>query len=201
MSDAPGQAPGAEGQESPAAEQPQQGKTFDEDYVKALRTEAAKHRTEKAAVEAELKKLQDAQLSDAERQSKRLTELEALTAQLRSERSELKTRNEVERLARKMGIVDEDAAYRLLDTASLKLDEDGNLTNAEEVLKALVEARPFLVAQDGGTLLPNVSPANPGRNPSNRAGRFTQEQIRDPAFFKANEAAIDAAYRAGLIDN
>jgi hypothetical protein len=38
--------------------------TFDAEYVKALRDEAAKHRTEKAAVEAELKKLRDAQLTE-----------------------------------------------------------------------------------------------------------------------------------------
>ncbi len=51
--------------------------TFDAEYVKKLREEAADHRTKKVAAEAELKKLQDAQLSDAEKASKRLAELEA----------------------------------------------------------------------------------------------------------------------------
>ena len=41
--------------------------TFDAEYVKKLREEAAEHRTKKVAAEAELKKLQDGQLSDAEK--------------------------------------------------------------------------------------------------------------------------------------
>ncbi len=74
-----------------AAAAPEAAKTtFDAEYVKALRDEAAKHRTDKAAVEAELKKLRDAQLSDTERAAQRLKELEAETANYRTERKQLK---------------------------------------------------------------------------------------------------------------
>ncbi len=51
--------------------------TFDAEYVRALRDEAAKHRTEKTSIEAELRKLHDAHLSDTEREADRLEELSA----------------------------------------------------------------------------------------------------------------------------
>ena len=60
-------------------------KTFDESYVKELRAEAAKHRSEKAAIEARLKAFEDAQLSESEKRDKRLAELEAENARLAGE--------------------------------------------------------------------------------------------------------------------
>ena len=58
--------------------------------------------------------------------------------------------------AQKLGVVDSDAAYRLLDQSKLKYSEDGKVENAEEALKALVSEKPFLLG--GGT-----SAANPGK--------------------------------------
>lgn len=73
--------------ETPNAEQPQEGaeqqqaetKTFDADYVKKLRDEAAKYRTEaKANAEAarKLAEIEEANQSEAEKQAKRLAEAE-----------------------------------------------------------------------------------------------------------------------------
>ncbi len=121
---------------------------FDAEYVRQLREEAAKHRTEKAAAQAELKKLQDAQLSDAERQSKRLAELEAQSQRFDADKRDLQARLTVEREARKLGVIDEDAAYRLLDSSKLKFDDDGRPTNAGDLLKELVRERPYLSGQE-----------------------------------------------------
>lgn len=72
--------------ETPSDEQPQEGaeqqvesKTFDADYVKKLRDEAAKYRTEaKANAKAaeELAKIQDANKSEADKQAERLAQAE-----------------------------------------------------------------------------------------------------------------------------
>lgn len=72
--------------ETENAEQPQEGaeqqaetKTFDADYVKKLRDEAAKYRTEaKANAKAaeELAKIQDANKSEADKQAERLAQAE-----------------------------------------------------------------------------------------------------------------------------
>ncbi len=56
------------------------------------------------------------------------------------------TRMEIERQARKLAIVDEDAAYRLLDAARIEYDAGGNPSNVEALLKDLVKAKPYLVA-------------------------------------------------------
>lgn len=44
--------------------------TFDAEYVKGLREEAAKHRTDKAAAETKLKEREDAELGEAEKAKK-----------------------------------------------------------------------------------------------------------------------------------
>ncbi len=54
------------------------------------------------------------------------------------------TRMEIERQARRLSIVDEDAAYRLLDAAKLEYDDDGKPANVEALLKDLARAKPYL---------------------------------------------------------
>ncbi len=163
---------------------------FDAEYVKALRDEAAKHRTEKTAVEAELKKLRDAQLSDAERASKRLAELETESITFKQERQQLDLQMQIERQARKLGIVDEDAAGKLLDRSLITFDAEGKAVGVEAALKALSEQRPYLMGspQASGQ---TYSPGNPSRNAQTQGGMFcTAEQMRDPTFFQTNKAEI-----------
>jgi hypothetical protein len=71
--------------ETPAEQQPQEGteqpesKTFDADYVKKLRDEAAKYRTEakpNAEAAKRLAAIEEANQSEAEKQAKRLAEAE-----------------------------------------------------------------------------------------------------------------------------
>jgi hypothetical protein len=56
--------------------------TFDAEYVKGLRAEAAKHRTEAVAHAKRVKELEDAQLSDTEKKDKKLAELIERNTQL-----------------------------------------------------------------------------------------------------------------------
>jgi hypothetical protein len=87
-------------QETPAeqpqegAEQPTESKTFDADYVKKLRDEAAKYRTEaKANADAatKLKALEDANKSEADKQAERLAQAEqrALALEVKASRAEV----------------------------------------------------------------------------------------------------------------
>lgn len=99
-------------------------KTFDADYVKKLREEAAKYRTEaKANAEAakRLAEIEEAQKSEAEKQADRIRQLEeqALSAQ----RDALRFK-----VAAKYGIGDEDADLFLTGT-----DEETLVRQAERL--------------------------------------------------------------------
>lgn len=137
----------------------QESQTFDAEYVKSLRAEAAKHRKEAADTAARLKALEDASLSDAEKRDKRLAELEARSAAWDTEKQELLTRQAVASVATRLKIVDPDAAYALMDRSLITI-QDGKPTNIDELLTALVKAKPYLLpppASSGGAANPASS--------------------------------------------
>ena len=120
--------------ESEAPETPQEGeepKTFDADYVRKLRDEAAKYRTEaKANAEAaeRLAAIEESQKTEAEKTADRIRQLEveAQTAQREALRF---------KVAAKFGIGDEDADLFLTGS-----DEE-TLTKQAERLAARVDDR------------------------------------------------------------
>lgn len=122
----------------------QEPQTFTRDYVEQLRRESAANRRKAAELESKVKEHETAQLSEAEKKDREIADLKAERDGLATERKTLLVRSEIERQARKLGVVDEDAAYRLLDLDALELDEDGKPKNVEALLKKLLEARPYL---------------------------------------------------------
>jgi hypothetical protein len=119
--------------------------------------EARRLRRENAAFRTELKKFQDEKKAADDANLSELDKLKRDHAEAAAERDRLKAqlqRSETEKTlalaARKLGIVDEDAAIRLLDWDALEFDpETGKPKNAEAQLKALMQARPWLAAQPG----------------------------------------------------
>ncbi len=165
-----GQEPNAGGQEPQAGTgEPNPPETFDAAYVKQLRQEAAEYRKKLRELEAKAKADDEAKLSEAERLQKKLAELELGQAERERERQERTVKYEIRLAAQKMGVIDDDAAYRLLDPAALEFDDDGMPTNTERVLKDLIARRPYLVG--GGS----SSAANPV---TQRAGRLTLEDVK-----------------------
>lgn len=145
---------------------------------------------------------------DAAAEAARLTEqgkhkelAEQLKGQLTAAQREIRdTRLEslVTRLAHKpeLNIVDAEAALRLLDTSVVKWNEDRpDAASVEEALKALIKARPFLVAG------PPTTPRGGATNPAKPAATttFTRKQLEDASFFKAHRAEIMAAMKEGRI--
>lgn len=133
--------------------------------IEALRTEVKDAKALKKQVDeltAKVSAHESEKLSESEKLAKKVTDLEAGIAARDSTLRTIRIRSEVERQARTLGIVDEDAAYRLLDLDALTFDEDGKPTNAEKLLKALLEAKPYLKAPEQGTR-PGV-PATPRPN-------------------------------------
>ncbi len=131
--------------------QPGEGKTFTQaDLDRIVQERVARERGKYADYEelkkakGELDTLKAGQLSETEKGTKRATEAETKAQAAEARLRETVTRVEIERQARRLSIVDEDAAYRLLDAAKLEYDGDGKPANVEALLKDLARAKPYL---------------------------------------------------------
>lgn len=158
---------GSDGQEPDA-------KTFDAEYVKKLRAEAAANRKKAQQLEGELKKHQDAQLSEIEKAKKAAaetaTKLEAAEAALRAER----VGREVERAAVKLNL-DPELAARLVSVEMLEFDDAGLPTNTEKVLQGLLKKWPNLVK---GQVQPASINANDGRGTAPPDPKAREAELR-----------------------
>lgn len=162
-----GQEPKPDGRE-PSESQPtperksggQEPQTFDAEYVKALRAEAAANRKRAAEAEARLKAHEDEKLSEAERQTKRIAELEAENQRLAADRRERLIRAEIRVQASAEGFSDPDDAWRLLDPAAIEADEQGEPKNVGALLKALAKAKPYLLRKPAAEGVPATPKAD-----------------------------------------
>lgn len=159
------------------------------------RREAAEHRTAR-------KKLEDAQLSDAQKLEQRATEAEAARDTYKARIASYA----VQLAAQKLGIIDPELAA-LAIAGQLKYGDDGAPTNADELLKALLVNKPYLAGQAGQAQAAQQQrpPAQSGgaTNPGSgaRTGVFTREQISHMTAreYEQNQAAIYEAMKNGQI--
>jgi hypothetical protein len=143
-------------------------KTFTQeelDRIVAERIARERKKTEKFADYDDVKaKLGELQQAEAEREKAKLSETERLEAEkaaaiqaaedAKAERDKaLKAANkrlikaEFKTLAREMHVRQDalDDAYKLADLVNVNVDEDGNVAGVEDVVKALIESKPYLV--------------------------------------------------------
>lgn len=118
----------------------------------------------KAAVR--LQELEDSSKTEQEKLSDQfaatqaqLAELQDQNARLAQEASEARLRSDIVAQATAMDFVDPMDAWRLIDVASIEVDDDGQPTGIEEKLKAIAENKPYLLRQAPQGKL---SPTNPG---------------------------------------
>lgn len=180
--------------EKPAPPAAQGAVTEDETsgIERKLSAEAAAYRRKVRELEAKLKQYEEAQLSEQEKLQRRLAELERQQAEWERQRQETVLRYETMLAAQRMGIVDPDAAWRLIDMNAIEFDEDGNPSNLDAVLRALVQERKWLA---GGA---QISASNPATN-TPAARIFTRSQLRDPKFFREHRDEIMQAVRDGRV--
>lgn len=192
-----GQAPQTNQQESAPAgasqDQASEAERFDAEYVRKLRQEAAEYRKRLRELEQTVKQHEEAKLSETERLQKRLAELEREQAAWQRERQERTLKYETMLAASRLGIVDPEAAYRLLDLTKLEFDEDGNPKNLDKALQELVKAKPYLA---GGQVM-SGSPTNPATGQPR--GGFTAEQLNDYQFWRQHRDEIMRAMAEGRI--
>lgn len=161
-------APAADGQE-----------TITPEDARKLRSEAnALRKREKDAL-AQLKayqdkeqQAQDAQLPEIERLKKQVADADSVHTGL----VERIVQYEVERAATKLGVIDPDAAARLLDWDALEFDADGMPTNADTLLKDLLKAKPYLAGRAGAT---SGGATNPARSATGQFSQITRDNLQE----------------------
>jgi hypothetical protein len=102
---------------------------------------------------ARLAEIEEANASELEKAQKAAAEAQALLEKTQAEARETRLRAAIIAEAAKPDrkVVDPEAVVALLDRSSLELDDDGTPTNIAQAMDSLLEARPYLVAKDGGT--------------------------------------------------
>lgn len=184
-----------------------------EPTLEELKTQLAAASTERDRIKADheklsgdhqtatkrLKEIDDASLSEADKTKKAAKDAEDRATAAETRAKDSSVRLQIERDARKLNIVDEDAAYKLLDRSKIEFDADGEPTNIAALMEALVKDRPFLLAADGTSTARTGNSTNANRPRQNPTGTFTESQIADRAFYLANEAAIMKAMSEGRI--
>lgn len=163
--------------------------------LEKVRREAAEHRVKHKEAQDKLTAFEQSQMSDLEKAQAKVAEYERQLSERARQEQERTVKYEVQLHAAKLGIVDPDAAVKLLDWAQLDFNEDGTPKNAEKLLKALIADKPYLAGTPA-----SGSATNPARNNS-QSGYFTDSQISamSPADYQKNRAAIFAAMKEGRI--
>lgn len=170
---------------------------FNTPRIKELREKAAKaDKLEKAQSDAETKNLEENKKFE-ELATKRADENKTLKEQLA-----IRDQNQaLTNVLVKDGVVDLGAALKLIDRTALKSDEStGEITGVDEALKSLKTASPYLFKSGGNTTVGSAGNIANGEQAGGTA-KFKRSQLRDPAFYKANEKAILEAHSKGLIED
>ena len=153
------------------------GQGSDEDHQEARRDrkdarEAQALRKRLREAESALKAREDAELSEQDRVKQRMIEMEQALDATRAQVREARLTAAIASRAPALGVLDVDAATRLLDLSDLDYDDDAGWSGIAEALQALTVERPWLV-QTGSAPAMDANPANPAR----RRSRITREQL------------------------
>lgn len=92
-----------------------------------------------------LDELEAANASELEKAVKRAEEAEARASSSTQRANALALRSAVVAEANRSGAIDADAVFALISKDSVTVGDDGQVTGAEDAVKALLEAKPYLV--------------------------------------------------------
>lgn len=126
-----------------------------------LRKEQAANRTKLRTLEAAQRDASAATQTDKERADALATEKAALEVRLKDQA----VRTSAATAASRLGFRNPDVAYRLLDQGSLTFDDEGQPTNTDKLLEALLKAEPYLGKGAGADYGGGTRGATPGTAP------------------------------------
>jgi hypothetical protein len=184
------------GAPAPAPEQP---KTFTQDEVNRL-IAAEKRRLQAEApdlaeLRAKAKRLDDieaASKSELEKAQERIAAAEA-TAKTATDRAQAALRRAaVVAAAQRAGAVDPDAVLALIPQDAVTVSDDGSVTGVDEAVKALLDAKQYLVGKP-----PTPSPGGADGGPRGpQPGTISRDDLKT-----MTPEQIDAAYRKGELSH
>lgn len=177
--------------QAPEAE-PEAPKTFDEGYVKKLRAEAAESRTKARELQDRLQKIEDAEKTELERATSRAEEAEKARDEAVSRANATLIRAAVVAEAAKQGAVDPDVVVALLESDAVAITEDGEVEGVQQAVTGLLEAKPFLLGDQGK---PPAGPSGGGLRET--PSEPTAAELRELA--KTNPAEFNRKFEAGEI--
>lgn len=161
--------------------------------LKKIRSETASLRRRAKDAEAELEKLRTEQLSESEKaivEARQEARKEAL-----GEVNQRLIAAEIRAAAATAGAIDTDDVVQLVDATQITVEDDGTIVGVNDVVAALLEAKPHLVRSEPRFTVPGDG----GGGASSALPSFTRSQLADNSFYRANEDAIRAALRDGRI--
>jgi chromosome segregation ATPase len=161
---------------------PVEPKVFDEAYVKSVREEAARHRTEKQQAKAELEELkarlqeiEDAKMSAEDKLARDFEEARTKAGSYENIAREAMLKYELALAAREENIQDVKAAVKLADRELIEYDAAGNITNLPDVIQALKSEYSSLFSKAASA--PHTGVTNPAKAPS--AKQWTREDLKN----------------------
>jgi hypothetical protein len=171
-------------------EQQQAGAGDVQAELRRARDDAAKYRTQLRdnqeklkALEAAQKERDDAEKTELQKAIDKANDLEARLLQADNRTKSLALENAVVLKAQALGIVDPDAAYRLLDKDAVEFDGD-KPKNIDELLNSLIESRPYLKGkktpggqQNGSTAAPDSGNRSSGPQTMDDVAKMTESEI------------------------
>lgn len=159
---------------------------------KNAREQADRQAKKLTAYEKAEQEKKDAELSEIDRIKKQHAELQSQHDAYTKQMHERVIRYEVERQAAKLGIIDPEAATKLLEWSELEYGEDGTPTNAEKLLEKLVKHKPYLAPKQEAP-----APSTPARGtPAIPAMNPGRSQIAPPDSLPPGKLSIQEAYAA-----
>jgi small-conductance mechanosensitive channel len=163
--------------------------------AKANRLEADELKRFKEQVDAEKLSAEEKQELARQNLEKQLADLQSQHANATRQSQERIINYEVRLQAAQMGIVDPDAAARLLDWAEIEYDdESGAPTNVQALLNALISAKPYLKASPARSAPSSGGATNPSRTTTTASKEISWEMIAQltPAEYAARSKDIQA---------
>lgn len=145
--------------------------------LKKANSEAASHRHKANELDKLKAEAEAANLSETEKLQKKLAELQKAHDTVTRQSQERIISYEVRLQAAQMGIVDPDAAAKLLDWSGIEYDDSGTPTNVSDLLKALIKAKPYLAGKAASTTSGGAT--NPSRSQATESGEITEQYVRD----------------------